>query len=189
MVGDKISAVVERIPAHVVGDGKSTIRTLIKKFNTNPLVGEKYEKPMCKIRINFELSRTLKKGGWKLSSVIAKNETVFLKQNANISAGGISKDVTEVVNQNSRLLALRAAKSLGMEFCGVDIIYNPKTRQSYVLEVNDCPGIDIHHFPVMGEPQDVASDIIEYIVSRKTEQATPIGIDIQAPYLYHQIHD
>lgn len=189
VVGDKISAVVERIPAHVVGDGKSTIRTLIKKFNTNPLVGKKYEKPMCKIRINFELSRTLKKGGWKLSSVIAKNETVFLKQNANISAGGISKDVTEVVNQNSRLLALRAAKSLGMEFCGVDIIYNPKTRQSYVLEVNDCPGIDIHHFPVMGEPQDVASDIIEYIVSRKTEQATPIGIDIQAPYLYHQIHD
>jgi len=169
VVGTTVSAVVERIPAHVVGDGKSTIKTLIKKFNANPLVGKKYEKPLCKIRINFELLRTLKKNDLKLSSVIARRKTVFLKQNANISAGGISKDASVTMNHNSRALALKASRALGMEFCGVDIIYNPLTHKSYVLEVNDCPGIDIHHFPVIGDAQNVARDIVEYIVAKQTD--------------------
>lgn len=170
VIGNKVSAVVERIPAHIIGDGKSSIKSLINKFNANPLVGKKYEKPMCKIRINFELLRTLKKNDLKLGSIVIKGETVFLKQNANISAGGISRDVTASVNTHSKSLAVKASKALGMQFCGVDIIYNPKTKKSYVLEVNDCPGIDIHHFPVIGEAQNVARDIVKYIITNRTDE-------------------
>lgn len=165
VVGNKVSAVVERIPAHVIGDGKSSIKELIKKFNSNSLVGEKYEKPLCKIRINFELIRSLRKVHLKTTSVVKKNRVVTLKQTANISVGGISKDVTDIVPDETKETALRAARALGMNFCGVDIIYNPEKRKSYVLEVNDSPGIDIHHYPVIGDRQDVATDIIDYIVS------------------------
>jgi len=170
VVGNNVVAVTERIPAHVVGDGIHTIKELINTFNANPLVGIKYEKPLCKIRINFELLRTLRKSRLKLSSITADQKVTTLKQNANISSGGISKDVSDIVNQSSKDIAVRASRSLGMEFSGVDIIFNPKTHTSYVLEVNDCPGIDIHHFPVIGDSQNVARDIVKYVVERKNDE-------------------
>ena len=176
VVGNEVSAAVERIPAHVVGDGKNSIKALIKKFNAHPLVGKRYEKPLCRIRINYELSRSLKKSGLKLTNIIPLNTVVFLKQNANISSGGTSKDVTATINHQSKILAIKASQVLGMEFSGVDIIFNPKTGTSYVLEVNDCPGIDIHHYPTIGKPQNVAKSIVEYIVACKTQQHTMMNV-------------
>lgn len=161
VVGDKVSAVMERTPAHVIGDGKNNIRQLIKKFNQNPLVGERYEKPLCKIRINGEVKRNLKKQGKKLTSIPEKGERIFLRQNANISTGGIGKDATNRVSQKLKDIAIKAAKIIGLKITGVDMIYNPKEDREYLLELNDCPGIDIHHFPALGKPQNVASDIID----------------------------
>lgn len=178
IVDNKISAITERIPAHIIGDGKNSIKTLIQLFNKNPLVGKKYEKPMCKIRINFELKRTLRKQNLLLSSIIDKNKTIYLKQNANISSGGISKDVTNTVKPKIKKIALKTAHVLNMDFCGVDIIYNPKTNESYVLEINDCPGIDIHHFPILGQGHDVAGDIIKYIVKKEIKNSALLTIPL-----------
>ena len=163
VVGNKVSAVMERIPAHVVGDGISNIRQLIKKFNQNPLVGERYEKPLCKIRINGEIKRNLKKQKKKLTYIPQKGEKLFLRQNANISTGGIGKDVTNEVNDELKEMALKAAKVVGMAITGVDMIYDESLDNACVLELNDCPGIDIHHYPVLGESRDVASDIVELL--------------------------
>lgn len=161
VVDGEVSAVMERIPAHVIGDGKSNIRQLIKKFNQNPLVGKRYEKPMCRIRIDSEVRRILKKQGKRLSYIPKERERVFLRQNANISTGGTGKDVTDEVSQELKDIAIKAAKIIGLKITGVDMIYNPKENKGYLLELNDCPGIDIHHFPASGKPQNVASDIID----------------------------
>lgn len=163
VVGNKVSAVMERIPAHVIGDGKSNIRRLIKKFNQGPLVGKRYEKPMCKIRLNGEVKRNLIKQGRKLTYIPKKNEKVFLRQNANISTGGIGKDATDAVNGELKKTAVMAAKAIGMAIAGVDIIYDRQTGKFYVLELNDCPGIDIHHYPVIGRSKEVASDIVDFL--------------------------
>lgn len=167
VVGDKVSAVMERIPAHVVGDGFSNIRQLIKKFNQNPLVGERYEKPLCKIRLNGEVKRNLKKQDRKLTSIPERGERIFLRQNANISTGGIGKDVTDSVDRGLKEIAVKAAKTIGMVITGVDIIHERLSRQPYVLELNDCPGIDIHHYPVFGQSRKVASDIVEFLFKKK----------------------
>jgi cyanophycin synthetase len=164
VVGDKISAVMERMPAHVVGDGVSTLRKLITKFNQNPLVGKKYEKPMCKIILNGEVKRILKKKGINLVYVPKNDEKVFLRQNANISTGGIGKDVTNKVRQSVKDLAIKATKALQMKIAGVDILFDEKSKIPYVLEINDTPGIDIHHYPVIGESQNVAQDIADFLV-------------------------
>lgn len=163
VVGDKISAVMERIPAHVVGDGVSNIKQLIRKFNQNPLVGKKYEKPLCKIIINGEIIRNLKKIGKKLTYIPKSKETIRLRQNANISTGGIGRDATDEVCQKVKDLAIKATKSIGMVISGVDIIYNEKAKKPYILELNDTPGIDIHHYPVYGKPRNVAKDIVELL--------------------------
>ena len=164
VVGNKISAIMERIPAHVIGNGVNTLRQLITKFNKNPLVGVKYEKPMCKIHLNGEVKRNLKKKGINFGYIPKINERVFLRQNANISTGGIGMDATQEAPEIVRSTAIQAAKATGMKITGVDIIYNKLTKQAYVLELNDAPGIDIHHFPVIGQPQNVAQDIISYII-------------------------
>jgi len=167
VVGDKVSAVMERTPAHVVGDGKANIRQLIKKFNQNPLVGERYEKPLCKIRLNGEVKRNLKKQDRKLTSILERGERIFLRQNANISTGGIGKDVTDEVDGYLKETAIRAAKAIGMVITGVDIIYDKSSQHPYVVELNDCAGIDIHHYPASGKPREVANDIVEFLLREK----------------------
>ncbi len=166
VVGDKVSAVMERIPAHVIGDGVKNISQLIKKFNNNPLIGERYEKPLCKININGEVKRNLKKQNKKLTYVPQERETVFLRQNANISTGGVGKDATESMPQEIKDIAVKAAKAIGMVITGVDIICEELSKKPYVLELNDTPGIDIHHYPYIGKSQNVADDIVEYLFKR-----------------------
>jgi len=166
VVGDEVSAVMERIPAHVIGDGINNIRQLIRKFNQNPLVGKKYEKPLCRIKINGEVKRSLKKRGKKLTYIPQKEERIFLRQNANISTGGIGKDATDEVNSKIKEVAVKATKAVGMVIAGVDIIYDKISNKPYVLELNDCPGIDIHHYPVEGQSREVADDIIDLLLKR-----------------------
>jgi cyanophycin synthetase len=164
VVGDKVSAVMERIPAHIIGDGMHNIRELIKKFNQNPMVGKKYEKPLCKIIINGEVRRNLKKQAKKLTYIPRYGEKIFLRQNANIGTGGIGKDATDEVNLQLKKMAIKATKAIGMVIAGVDIIYDTETKKPYILELNGCSGIDIHHYPIKGRPRNVASDIVKYLL-------------------------
>lgn len=166
VVGEKVSAVMERIPAHVIGDGTHNIRQLVSIFNRNPLVGKKYEKPLCKIKLNGEAKRNLGKQGKKLSYIPRLKEKIFLRQNSNISTGGVGKDVTDEINHGLKAIAIEATKALGMVIAGVDIIYDEVAKKPYVLELNDCSGIDIHHYPVLGKPRDVASDIVDLLLKQ-----------------------
>jgi len=170
VVGDRVVAVMERIPAHVVGDGVQNIRGLIKTYNENPQVGERYEKPLCKIRVNGEIKRNLKKMKMKLTDIPGEGERVFLRQNANISTGGIGVDATDMVSDEVKGIAVRAAKAVGMEITGVDMIYDENLNNPTVLELNDCPGIDIHHHPMGGESRDVAGEIVEYLYKEELEK-------------------
>jgi glutamate--cysteine ligase len=166
VVGSRVSAVLERTPAHIIGDGISNISQLISEFNRSPLVGKKYEKPLCKIIFDEEVKRNLRKQNKKLTYIPKEGEKVFLRQNVNISAGGTGRDVTDNVDQKIKELAVKAAKAIGMVITGVDIIYDKQSRKAYVLELNDVPGIDVHHHPYMGRSQDVANDIVECLFER-----------------------
>lgn len=170
VIGNKVSAIMERIPAHVIGDGVSTLRQLVTKFNQNPLVGKKYEKPMCKIIFNGEVKRMLNKKGINLGYVAKKDEQIFLRQNANISTGGIGRDATDDAPAIVSQTAIKAAQAIGLNITGVDILYDEKTEKAYVLELNDQPGVDIHHFPVSGSVQNVATDIVDYILRANNNQ-------------------
>lgn len=165
VVGDRVVATMERIPAHVIGDGKNSIKKLIQIFNEGPLVGRRYEKPLCKIVMNGEVERNLKKLGKKLSDIPKIKEKVFLRQNANISTGGVGRDATDEVCPEVKELAVRATRAIGLIISGVDIIYNEETKKAYILELNDTPGIDIHHYPVFGQPRLVADEIVEFLMS------------------------
>jgi cyanophycin synthetase len=118
----KFDAVSLRTPAHVVGDGCSTIAELIRLANENPLRGEGHERPLTKIHIDELLKALLARTGRTLDTVPNIGETVVLRDSANLSTGGEAKDVTDLIHPDMRAMCERAARVVGLDICGIDLI-------------------------------------------------------------------
>ncbi|MGB9809777.1 MAG: cyanophycin synthetase, partial [Caldanaerobacter sp.] len=152
VVGDKVVAVSERIPAHVVGDGVHTVKELIDIENKNPLRGNGHEKPLTKITVDSVSKMVLQKQGLTLEDIPRKGRKVFLRENANLSTGGIAIDRTDEIHPHNIEIAVRAAKAIGLDIAGVDItmedIRKPISEvNGAIIEVNASPGIRMHHYP------------------------------------------
>lgn len=165
---DKVLGIIERVPANVIGDGKSNIRKLIQDKNKDSRRGElkSYEKSLMKIKIDDVVLKYLKKQKLSLKYIPKKDEIVYLRKNANISTGGDSIDYTDIAHKDIKEIAIKAIKSIpGLCYGGVDIMTKDITKNQnksdyIVLEVNANPGFDIHHFPYNGKSRNVAKEII-----------------------------
>jgi cyanophycin synthetase len=158
----------ERIPAHVIGDGEHSISRLVEIENNNPLRGYGHEKPLTKIKMDAVVDMVLSRHGYTKNSVPPKDELVYLRENGNLSTGGIAVDVTDTVCLENRLLAERAAAVIGLDIAGIDIttkdISMPVNKcMGAVIEVNAAPGIRMHHYPSCGKPQPAAQAIVDML--------------------------
>lgn len=169
VIGGKLIAAAERIPAHVVGDGVSTIAALVEEANRDPLRGEDHEKALTKIKIDPVVLMTLAQKNQTVSSVPAKGEVVYLRDSANLSTGGIAVDVTDLVHPDNAELAVYAARVVGLDIAGVDLVIED-IAQSYrsangqVIEINAAPGIRMHHFPSQGKARDVGKVLVDQVI-------------------------
>jgi len=159
VVGDEIAAATKRIPANVTGDGTSSIKELIVAKNTS-----RKENPHTVtrlIKIDDRMKDYLKKQNLQLSHVPDKGETVYLKGESNISAGGDSIDVTDSIRPDVREVAVGAVKAIpNLHHAGVDMIVNDE--DAVVIEINSTGSTALHTFPLFGEAQNVAEKIIDY---------------------------
>jgi cyanophycin synthetase len=99
-------------------------------------------------------------------SVPAAGRTVLLRQNANLSTGGTSEDVTEIVHPEVAARAIEAARIIGLDVAGIDIvtadIAQPlESQRGVVIEVNAAPGLRMHLEPTVGTPRDVGAAIVD----------------------------
>ena len=169
VVQNTVVSVVKRDPAYVIGDGHSTIRQLIHQFNDQWQSPIKYDLPLCPIPIDNEVSRCLSKSGHSLTFVPAENEKIYLRWNANVSTGGRPMDVTDSVHPHIKQLAIRVAALSKLEVSGVDILCKNFRKDDIsannisILEVNDSPGFDIHHFPISGTGRNVTGAILDHV--------------------------
>jgi D-alanine-D-alanine ligase-like ATP-grasp enzyme len=153
VLDDKVISAYERIPLNVIGDGCSTIRLLLKKKQQH------FDKIGRDTQIKLEdprLLRNLKRLGLTLNSVLEKDRQLFLLDNANLSAGGESKDVTRVMHSDYRELAIRLTRDMGLRLCGVDVLVQDGSlaepaKNFYILEINSAPGLD--HYAKIGRAQ------------------------------------
>lgn len=177
VVGDKVVSVLKREPAYVIGNGRSTIRQLIHEFNEQWKSPLKYDLPLCPIPLDTEVSRYLAKSKLSFVTVLANGIKAQLRWNANVSTGGRASDVTDQVHPNLKVLAIRIAALSQLAVGGVDLLCKDlasgdvSANNICVLEINDSPGFDIHHFPVAGQGHEVTADILDYIFP--TPQAVP----------------
>lgn len=179
VVGDKVVAAAERIPAFVVGDGKSTIKELVEFINRDPMRGEEHEKPLTKIKIDAVVIAVLARIQMHPGSVPGQGEIVYLRENANLSTGGIAIDVTGKVHPETLRLVLRAVRLIGLDVAGVDLVAKeidqPLTPENgAIIEINAAPGIRMHHYPAKGKPRNVAETIVEMLFPHGSKSRIPI---------------
>lgn len=165
VVDYSVVAVSLRNPPFVVGDGKQNIKELIRKLNSNPLRGIDHERPLTKVRIDNEVLKCLENMELALNYIPKKGEKVKLRENANISTGGVAIDYTEKICAENKEMCIRAAKAIGLDICGIDIkslnIEKPILGQGVIMEINAAPGIRMHEFPFEGVKREVGDAILK----------------------------
>jgi cyanophycin synthetase len=166
---EKFVAAIHRVPANVVGDGKHSIKQLIKIKNEDPRRGRGHKKSLVKIKIDKVVRDYLKKQKLRLTSVPKKDQIVYLRQNSNISTGGDSYDVTDIVHPKIKKLAVKVIRAVpGLAYAGIDyltkdITAEPTSRNYIIIEVNDSPMISMHHVPYSGKERNAAKVIIDQL--------------------------
>ncbi|MCS6815390.1 MAG: cyanophycin synthetase, partial [Cyanobacteria bacterium] len=141
VVNGKVVAVAERIPAHVIGDGHSTIAALIEETNQDPNRGEGHDNVLTKIEVDRTTWQLLERQGYTLDSVLPAGEICYLRATANLSTGGIAVDRTDDIHPENVWMAERIAKIIGLDIAGIDIVTPDISRPlrdvgGVVVEVN-----------------------------------------------------
>ena len=179
VVNNRLIAVAERIPAHVVGDGKRTIEELIEITNSDSRRGYGHENVLTNIEIDGQTLRCIRASGYELGSKLPKDEVLHLKTTANISTGGTAIDRTDEVHPQNVFLFERIARIIGLDVAGVDIIA-PNVSEPLaetgggIIEVNAAPGFRMHLSPSEGIGRNVAEHVIDMLFPRGTNSRIPI---------------
>jgi len=162
----KVISAYQRIPLRVVGDGKSTIKHLLKSKQKQFLASNrdtqiKTDDPRIAIR--------LKRQRLTFRSVPAKGQTIYLLDNANLSTGGDSVDIIDKVHPGFKKLAVKLTRDMGLRLCGVDLMIEGDISQRpdtyWVLEINSAPGLD--HYTKIGKAQE---EIVEDLYLKVLKQ-------------------
>ena len=169
LINYKLVAVAKRTPAMIMGDGTSTIRNLIDQTNADPNRGDGHEKVMTTIKIDKVTENILAGKNLTLDHILPLGQILFLKDTANISTGGTSTDVTDIVHPENIFMAERVAKLMHLDICGIDVVAKDislplgSDTNGFVIEVNACPGFRMHLSPSKGLARNVAEPVIDML--------------------------
>ncbi|MFI2812795.1 acylphosphatase [Microbulbifer zhoushanensis] len=184
VVGGKAVAALSRIPAHVIGDGKSTIQQLVDRKN---LQREKNPSLQIDLITRFDL---LKHNGRSMEDVPEKGEYVQLTSVANTSAGGDAVQLLHLVPQEVVEVAEKAARCFpGLNQTGVDLMVDDRGEkvQCHVIEINSNPGICDAVFPSYGSPVNVPGELLRHAFSGnriEKSNAAEVIIAPAVPYVF-----
>ena len=162
VLDNRVVSAYQRIPLHVVGDGKTSIQRLLeKKQKEFKRIGRDTTIPIDDIRITY----TLKHLSFSRNSVPKKCECIQLLANANLSTGGDAKDVTKDIHPQWRKFAVQLTRDMGLRYCGVDLIVQGALSEPpnsfVVIEINAAPGLD--NYASIGKEQ---KNIVEEIYTK-----------------------
>lgn len=167
-VDNKLVAIAERTPAHVVGDGVNTIQQLIDKTNEDPRRGYGHENVLTQLEIDESSEKLLRAKEYTLDTVLPVGEMLHLKTTANLSTGGTAVDRTDEAHPENVFLFERIAKIIGLDIIGIDVIApnitDPLTQNGGgIIEVNAAPGFRMHLAPSDGIGRNVAEHVVDML--------------------------
>lgn len=179
VVNGKVIACAERVPARVIGDGKSTIAQLIEKENRDPRRGVGHTKTLTRIPTDNRTVCFIRKQGLTMESVPAKDQEVLLRGTANLSTGGTAIDRTDEMHPDNITACEMAAGIIGLDIAGIDVLSPDisvpfRENGAVIIEVNAGPGIRMHTHPTEGTPRNVAAPIIDMLYPPGSKSTIPV---------------
>jgi cyanophycin synthetase len=179
VINGKVVAVAERVPAHVVGDGHSTIEQLIEQTNQDPRRGEGHDNLLTRIIVDRNTWQLLEQKGYTLETVLAQDEICYLRATANLSTGGVAIDRTDEIHPHNIWMAERIAKIINLDIAGIDIVTSDISRplrevDGVIVEVNAAPGLRMHFSPSEGIARNVAEPIMDMLFPPGTPARIPV---------------
>lgn len=171
VMGGVVVGVLHRVPANVTGDGIHTIEQLVREKNRDPLRGHGYKTPLEVITLGDVESMFLKNQGKSINDIPKKGETVYLRENSNISTGGDSIDYTDEIHDSYKQIAIKSADVAGAVFCGVDMVIDDikaeAGAENYgIIEINFNPAIHIHCYPYKGKNRKADEKILDLLFGK-----------------------
>ena len=179
VVGDRVVACAERVPAHVVGDGRRSVRELVERANADPRRGEGHARELTRLPLDAGTEEHLAREGRSLDDVPAAGERVLLRGTANLSTGGTSVDRTDVLHPANAQACVLAARTVGLDVAGIDVLTpDPSVpfhdNGGVIIEVNAAPGLRMHTHPAEGAPRDVGAAIVDVLFPPTAPVRVPI---------------
>jgi cyanophycin synthetase len=179
VVGDRLVAAARRDPPHVIGDGVHSVSELVDIVNTDPLRGDGHATSLTRMRIDDIAVARLKVQGLVPSDVPEKGRRVVLRNNANLSTGGSATDVTDEVHPEVAARAVAAARMVGIDICGVDMVCDNVLRPleetgGGIVEVNAAPGLRMHISPSYGKGREVGEAIVSQLYAPSDNGRIPV---------------
>jgi len=155
VIGYEVVAAAIRHPAHVVGDGKHSIRQLIEAQSRRRQAATGGE---SRIALDDETERTLRDAGLDYVSVLPAGQRLAVRRTANLHTGGTLEDVTERLHPVLADAAVRAARALEIPVVGLDLMVRDAEHPDYVIiEANERAGLANH------EPQPTAERFVDLL--------------------------
>ena len=179
VIGGKIAAIAERVPASVIGDGQHSVRELVEIANADPRRGIGHEKVLTRIKVDAAAEELVRAQGYELEEVPPPGIPVKLALTGNMSTGGTSIDRTIEAHPDNVEIAETAARIVGLDVAGIDFICPDiatpvRETGGGIVEVNAAPGFRMHTHPTEGEPQYVAKPVIDLLFPPGTAARIPI---------------
>jgi len=179
IVGGKMAAIAERVPAHVTGDGRHTVAELVEITNSDPRRGVGHEKVLTRITVDTAATDLLENQGLALDAVAPAGTMVKLALTGNMSTGGISVDRTFDAHPDNVEIAEEAARMIGLDVAGIDFIcpdiaHPVRETGGAICEVNAAPGFRMHTHPTVGEPQFIAKPVVDLLFPPGAPSRVPI---------------
>jgi len=167
VVGGRLVAAARRHPPIVTGDGSATVRQLVDAVNEDPRRCGDHAGVLSPVLLDEVALGVLAEQGLSVDSVVEAGRTVLLRQSANLSTGGTSEDVTDLVHPEVAARAVEAARVIGLDVAGIDLVTadigQPLEQRGVVIEVNASPGLRMHLEPTVGTPRNVGAAIVDML--------------------------
>ncbi|MEM1253328.1 MAG: cyanophycin synthetase [Cyanobacteria bacterium P01_H01_bin.21] len=179
VINHQVVAVAERVPAHVVGDGKHTITELVDQENQDERRGNGHDNVLTQIQLDESTDEMLTRQGFTLETVLEPDQIAYLRATANLSTGGIAIDRTDDIHPDTVWLAERVSRIIDLDIAGIDVITTDITKplreaDGVIVEVNAAPGLRMHLAPSKGVARNVAAPILQMLFPPGTPTRAPI---------------
>ncbi|MGI4841850.1 MAG: cyanophycin synthetase [Janthinobacterium lividum] len=165
VVGREVVAAARGESLWVTGDGSSSVLQLCdSQINTDPRRGDSEEHPLGRVNPHdSEIMLDLQRQGLTPESVPQPGQKVLIQVN-----GNVADDVTDLVHPSVAHAAALAARIVGLDIAGIDLVCEDISRpleeqRGAIIEVNSSPGLLAHIKPASGQPREVGKAIVEHL--------------------------